>query len=130
MKKLKIAAYTRSAVDLDDKFKISSTEMQRNTITEYVNKNFSDTILDFFEDPNCSGLNFNRTNYQKLIKKILNGNYDILIMNDLSRFSRCFSKSFEELKKIKNAGVRIIIIDQNLDLFFEEGLVLSQFKFL
>lgn len=85
-------------------------------ITDFVKRKFPDSTLEFYEDRDRSGYTFEqREGYQKLRKKMLRMEYDILIVKDFSRFSRRNSKGLVELEDLRDAGMRIISIGDNID---------------
>lgn len=116
--KLRIAAYTRIALDEEYKKEYNESIIeQKKIITDGCNWNFPNCTLDFYTDTNCSGNTFDgRIEYPKLREKLFNKEYDILIFKDLSRFSRPENKeALKELKTIAESGVRIIAIDNHID---------------
>ena len=56
-----------------------------------------------------------RDRYQVMRSKMLSHKYDILIVKDLSRFSRRNSYGLVELETLRDAGVRIIAIGDSID---------------
>lgn len=116
MKQYKIAGYCRISVDEELEKENTSIENQKEIIAKYVTDYFPNSILDFYEDRDKSGYTFEQRNgYQKMRPKLMNGYYDILIVKDFSRFSRRNSKGLGELEDLRDAGVRIISIGDNID---------------
>lgn len=116
MKQYKIAGYCRISVDDELEKDNTSIENQKEIIARYVNNYFPNSILDFYEDRDKSGYTFEQRNgYQKMRPKLMNGHYDILVVKDFSRFSRRNSKGLGELEDLRDAGVRIISIGDNID---------------
>ena len=114
--KLKIAGYTRISVDIEQDRDNTSIENQKSIIKDYVSRVFPDSDLDLYEDRDRSGYTFEqREGYQALRPKLMRLEYDILIVKDFSRFSRRNSKGLVELEDIRDAGVRIISIGDNID---------------
>ncbi len=112
----RIAGYLRISVDTEKDKDSTSIENQRKIIQEHVAEYFPDYELDFYEDRDKSGYTFEqREGYQKMRPKLLDGYYSILIVKDFSRFSRRNSKGLGELEDLKDAGVRIISISDNID---------------
>ena len=56
--------------------------------------------------------------------------YDILIIKDFSRFSRRNSRGLVELEDLRDAGVRIISIGDNIDFPNDDDWLKIQFQFL
>lgn len=94
-------------------------------------RKFPDSTLDFYEDRDRSGYTFEqREGYQELRKKMLRLEYDILIIKDFSRFSRRNSKGLVELEDLRDAGMRIISIGDNIDYPTYDDWTAIQFRFL
>ena len=62
--------------------------------------------------------------------KLLSHKYDILIIKDFSRFSRRNSLGLVELENLRDAGVRIISIGDNVDYPTNDDWIAIQFRFL
>ena len=111
-----IAGYCRISVDLELDRDNTSIENQKLIISEYVQRYFPGSDLDFYEDRDRSGYTFEqREGYQELRRKMMSHEYDILIIKDFSRFSRRNSKGLVELEDLRDAGMRIISIGDNID---------------
>ena len=128
---LRIAGYCRISVDLEMDRDNTSIENQKSIITDFVNKTFPDASLDFYVDRDRSGYTFEqREDYQILRKKMLNKEYDILIVKDFSRFSRRNSKGLVELEDLRDVGMRIISISDSIDYPTYDDWTAIQFRFL
>lgn len=127
-----IDGYTRISVDLqEDKAENTSIENQKRIIKDYVDENFPDATLKIYEDRDRSGYTFaQRENYQVMRKELMCGEVRILIVKDFSRFSRRNSLGLLELETLRDAGVRIISIGDNIDYPTKDDWMLIQFKFL
>ena len=131
MDNLKIAGYLRISVDTEKDQDSTSIENQRKIIQEYVKNNFPESQLDFYEDRDRSGYTFEqRENYQKMRPLLMNNHYDILIVKDLSRFSRRNSRGLVELEDLRDAGLRIIAVTDVIDYPRRDDWQQIQFKFL
>ncbi len=112
----KIAAYMRISVDTEKDRDNTSIENQRKIIKAYLKQKFPDAKVDFYEDRDRSGYTFEqRESYMQLRPLLMTGQYDILIIKDLSRFSRRNSKGLCELEDLRDAGVRIISVGDGID---------------
>ena len=97
--KFYIAAYCCISVDDELNKENTSIENQKAIIEDYVKTNFPSTELDFYEDRDKSGYTFEqREGYQKMRRKLFRNQYDILIIKDLSRFSRRNGAGLVELE--------------------------------
>ena len=61
---------------------------------------------------------------------LMSHKYDILIVKDFSRFSRRNSRGLVELEDLRDAGVRIISIGDNIDFPNDDDWLKIQFQFL
>lgn len=129
---MKIDGYARISVDLqEDSHENTSIENQKRIIRDFVTKEFPDAELTIYEDRDRSGYTFSqRENYQKMRKELINGDVRILIVKDFSRFSRRNSLGLLELETLRDAGIRIISIGDNIDYPTRDDWMLIQFKFL
>ena len=126
-----IAGYCRISVDEELDRDNTSIENQKSMIADFVKRKFPDCSLDFYEDRDRSGYTFEqREGYQELRKKMLMNEYDILIVKDFSRFSRRNSKGLVELEDLRDAGMRIISIGDNIDYPTYDDWTAIQFRFL
>ena len=114
--KFYIAAYCRISVDDELNKENTSIENQKAIIEDYVKTNFPNAELDFYEDRDKSGYTFEqREGYQKMRRKLFRNQYDILMIKDLSRFSRRNGAGLVELEALRDEGIRIIAIGDNID---------------
>lgn len=128
---MRIAGYCRISVDEELDRDNTSIMNQRAIITEFVSAHFPQSSLDFYEDRDKSGYTFaQRDGYQKLRRLLIINEYDILIVKDFSRFSRRNSKGLSELEDLRDYGVRIISITDNVDYPKNDDWLSIQFRFL
>lgn len=126
-----IACYARISVDLEMDRDNTSIENQKSIMKDYVKSHFPGSKISFFEDRDKSGYTFDqREGYQKMRKGLIDKTYDILIIKDFSRFSRRNSKGLVELEDLRDAGVRIISINDNIDYPTNDDWFKIQFLFL
>lgn len=112
----RIAGYCRISVDVEADRDNTSIENQKDIISDYVQRNFPDSELTFFVDRDRSGYTFDqREDYQRMRPYLMTGQYDVLIIKDLSRFSRRNSRGLVELEDLRDAGVRIVAIGDSID---------------
>lgn len=112
----RIAGYCRISVDVEADRDNTSIENQKAIISDYVQKHFPDSELTFYVDRDRSGYTFEqRESYQQMRPLLIDGSYEILIVKDLSRFSRRNSRGLVELEDLRDAGLRIIAIGDSVD---------------
>lgn len=126
-----IAGYARISVDDEQEQKNISIENQKAIIEDYVKNHFPGSTLTFFEDRDRSGYTFEqREGYREMRRGLMRHKYDILIVKDFSRFSRRNSRGLVELEDLRDAGVRIISIGDNIDFPNDDDWLKIQFQFL
>lgn len=128
---MNISGYTRISVDIEQDRDNTSIENQKAIITDYVATHFPQAKLTLYEDRDRSGYTFEqREGYQQMRPKLFSGESKILIIKDFSRFSRRNSLGLLELENLRDAGVRIIAINDGIDYPAKDDWTLIQFKFL
>ena len=126
-----IAGYARISVDEELDRDNVSIENQKAIIEDFVKRRFPDSTLTFYEDRDRSGYTFEqREGYQEMRRGLMSHKYDILIVKDFSRFSRRNSRGLVELEDLRDAGVRIISIGDNIDFPNDDDWLKIQFQFL
>ena len=128
-----IAGYTRISFE-DDELKDkdnTSIENQKAIIEDFVRRKFPGSRLTFYEDRDRSGYTFeSREDYQRMRKAMMAHKIDILVVKDFSRFSRRNSRGLVELEDLRDAGIRIISIGDNIDYPNDDDWLKIQFQFL
>ncbi len=131
MNPFSICGYARISVDLDEGRDNTSIENQITIIKEYVQNCFPGSSLDLYVDRDRSGYTFSqREQYQIMRRRMLAHQYDILIVKDLSRFSRRNGQGLVELEFLRDLGIRIIAIGDNIDYPTNDDWIRIQIYFL
>ena len=128
---LRIAGYCRISVDEELDRDNTSIENQKAIISDFVARKFPGSELVFYEDRDRSGYTFEqREGYQAMRRELMAHRLDILVVKDFSRFSRRNSRGLVELEDLRDAGVRIISIGDNIDFPNDDDWLKIQFQFL
>ena len=131
IEKFDIAGYCRISVDEELNRDNTSIENQKAIIADFVKQKFPGSTLTFYEDRDRSGYTFEqRENYQTMRRELVSHKKDILIVKDFSRFSRRNSRGLVELEDLRDAGVRIISIGENVDFPNDDDWLKIQFTFI
>ena len=131
IEKFNIAGYCRISVDEELDRDNTSIENQKAILSDFVKRRFPDSTLTFYEDRDRSGYTFEqRENYQTMRRELVSHKKDILIVKDFSRFSRRNSRGLVELEDLRDAGVRIISIGENVDFPNDDDWLKIQFTFI
>ena len=98
MKKYKVAGYIR--LSKEDKIKDESNSVvnQKAIINSYIKKNEDLELVDFYIDDGYAGTTFDRLEYKRMFKDIVDGQVNTVIVKDLSRFGRNHIQSDDNIK--------------------------------
>ena len=121
MQKINVVAYCRYSSDAQrDGYSI---EAQRKAIMEFC-KRMNYNILEFYIDEAKTGTNDNRDAFQRMIHDSSKGLFKAVIVHKLDRFSRDRYNSVIYRKKLKDSGVKLISVLENIDDDNPEDLIL------
>lgn len=112
----KTAIYARLS-DFDDVLRdTESLEVQISYIKEYINHRDDLILLDVFADKRCTGMNFDRPEFERLLKALQERKTDCIVVKDFSRLGRNFVETGQYLEQVFPLfGVRFIAINDNYD---------------
>lgn len=117
----KVAIYIRlSKEDVDKGFDESeSITNQKSLLTEYVkNLGWEYELIDIYIDPGYTGTNFNRPDFQRMIRDIENAKVNMVITKDLSRLGRDYIETGEYIEKwFPEHKVRYVSVTDGIDTF-------------
>lgn len=117
----KVAIYIRlSKEDVDKGFDESESIInQKSLLTEYVgNLGWEYELVDTYIDPGYTGTNFNRPDFQRMIRDIENGKVNMVITKDLSRLGRDYIETGEYIEKwFPEHEVRYVSVTDGIDTF-------------
>ena len=110
----KAALYCRLSVD-DGNFGGSvSIETQKIQLEQYC-KDHKITDYKFYCDDGCSGTNFDRPSFKKMLSDIDEGKINLVIVKDLSRFGRNYVEAGMYVQRFTDSNIRFIAADDNYD---------------
>ena len=112
----KTAIYARLS-DFDDVLRdTESLEVQISYIKAYINHRDDLMLLDVFADKRCTGMNFDRPEFERLLKALQERKIDCIVVKDFSRLGRNFVETGQYLEQVFPLfGVRFIAINDNYD---------------
>lgn len=94
----------------------NSIENQKEYIEDYIHSKPEIEIVDFYIDDGCSGVNFDRPDFQRMLQDIKNKKIDCVIVKDLSRLGRNYIEVGKYIERLfPLLGVRFIAINDNFD---------------
>lgn len=117
----KVAIYIRlSKEDVDRGFDESeSIKNQKTLLTEYVeNLGWEYELVEIYIDQGYTGTNFNRPDFQRMIRDIENGKINMVITKDLSRLGRDYIETGEYVEKwFPEHEIRYVSVTDGIDTF-------------
>ncbi|MCX2718753.1 recombinase family protein [Lentiprolixibacter aurantiacus] len=119
---MNVAIYTRVSTEDQKENGFSLQDQQRRLLMHC--KSNGKVIVAHYEEE-CSGKNFDRPKFKKLIVDLKSRNIHIeeLWCVRFDRFSRNAYASMQMIEKLKNLGVRLRFIENDLDLTVPENLI-------
>lgn len=109
---LKIAAYGRKSIYSD---KSDSTDVQYKLAEEYCKSHYTDYLLSRYEDEGYTGANTDRPDYNRLIAKIKEHQYNIVICYKIDRISRNVSDFSNFFSMLSDYNVEFVSIKEQID---------------
>lgn len=100
-----------------------SIEAQKKAISDYC-KRMNYSLLRFYVDEAKTGMNDNREEFQAMIADSSSKEFSAVIVHKLDRFSRDRYNSVFYRKKLKDNGVKLISVLENIDDDNPEDLIL------
>ena len=123
----KAALYCRLSVD-DGNFGGSvSIETQKILLEQYC-KDHKITDYKFYCDDGCSGTNFDRPSFKKMLSDIDEGKINLVIVKDLSRFGRNYVEAGMYVQRFTDSNIRFIAADDNYDSLVNSDDLLCPIK--
>lgn len=113
MESMKVAIYARFSSDNQNPKSIAD---QNRKCEERIVAEFGDTTeILYYKDEAISGTNNNRPSYQAMIADGVDGKFNLLVIDDLSRLSRDTLESHRILKLFHFHRIRIIAVADGID---------------
>lgn len=110
------ALYLRLSREDGDKTESDSIANQRTLLEAYVSDHPELCIVDEFVDDGYSGSNFERPEFERLLKALQERKIDCIVVKDFSRLGRNFVETGQYLEQVFPLfGVRFIAINDNYD---------------
>lgn len=120
------ALYVRLSREDGDREESDSVTSQRELLTEFVASQTDMTEPCLYTDDGCTGTDFDRPAFQRMLTDLRAGVVDCVIVKDLSRFGRNYVGVGEYLEKVfPLLGVRFISINDRVDSFLDPQSVNS-----
>ena len=113
-KKKRVAAYCRVSTDNEDQ--ANSFESQQRYFKQYIEQNPDWELYEIFADEGISGTNTKkRKEFNRMIACAKNGDFDLIITKEISRFARNTLDSIYYTRDLKKYGVGVIFMNDNIN---------------
>ena len=110
---LKVATFSRTSTDNISQSK--SIENQEDVYKSWIEKNNCVLYKNYIDEGISGTKGKYRVECKELIQDGKEKKYDILLSKSYSRFGRNMVETLSAIKELREAGIRIIFIDDNLD---------------
>ena len=112
--KKRVAAYCRVSTDNEDQ--ANSFESQQRYFRQYIERNPDWELYAIFADEGISGTNTKkRKEFNRMIDCAKNGDFDLIITKEISRFARNTLDSIFYTRDLKKHGVGVIFLNDNIN---------------
>lgn len=117
-----VGIYIRLSREDDDKtLESESITNQKSLLLQYVKEN-NLRVYDIYIDDGYSGTNFDRPNFNRLLKDIELGKINMVITKDMSRLGRDYIGTGNLIEKyFPEHNVRYIAVTDNIDTFLDSS---------
>lgn len=111
---LRVAAYCRVSTDKTDQ--ANSLESQQRYFNEYIKRNPLWELYNIYVDDGISGTSTKkRVAFNQMIEDAKGGKFDLIITKEISRFARNILDSIGYTRELKNLGVGVIFLNDNIN---------------
>ena len=110
---LKVATFSRTSTDNLSQAK--SIENQEDVYKSWIEKNNCVLYKNYIDEGISGTKGRYRVEWKELIQDGKEKKYDILLSKSYSRFGRNMVETLSAIKELREAGIRIIFIEDNLD---------------
>ena len=111
--KRKVAAYCRVSTDNEDQ--ANSFESQQRYFRQYIERNPDWELYEIFADEGISGTNTKkRKEFNRMIACAKNGDFDLIITKEISRFARNTVDTLNYTQLLKTHKVDVYFINDNI----------------
>jgi len=108
------ALYSRLSRDDELQGDSNSIKNQKIILEKYAQER-GFTNLEFFVDDGYSGTNFNRPDFQRMLDAVNDGLIGAIIVKDMSRIGRDYLRVGLFMETLRQKGVRLIALGDNVD---------------
>ncbi|MGM9834837.1 MAG: recombinase family protein [Bacilli bacterium] len=112
--KLKVTDYARVSTDTREQKK--SLQNQVEHFEQYIKANPNWTYVKGYVDDGITGIiDIKRNNFMKMIEDARNGEFDLIVTKEISRFSRNTLDSIKYTRELLSYGVAVLFVNDNIN---------------
>ena len=114
-----VALYIRLSIeDGDNKTESNSVTNQKELLLRYLKEHSELSLYDIYIDDGYSGTDFNRPEFQRMLKDMKNQKFNTIIVKDLSRLGRNYIEVGNYIEQIFPLfNIRFIAVNDMIDSF-------------
>lgn len=117
---LRVAAYCRVSTEKDDQ--LNSLTAQQRFFREYIAEHPDWTLFRVYADEGLSGTSTkHRPKFSEMIRRALNGEIDLIVTKEVSRFARNTVDTLQVTRQLKEKGVGVLFLNDNIDTRDNDG---------
>ena len=117
---INVAAYCRVSTDLTDQ--LHSLAAQIKYFTEYINQNGEYRLKEVYYDEGITGTSVKkRVNFNRMIVDAENGEIDLILTKEVSRFARNTVDTLTYTRKLSALNVGVIFMNDGIDTRDKDG---------
>ena len=117
---LRVAAYCRVSTDREDQ--ANSLQSQKSYFRSYIESRGDWDLAEVYADEGISGTSTkHREAFNRMIKDAEQGRFQLVLTKEVSRFARNTVDTLGYTRQLKNQGVGVIFINDNIDTRDNDG---------
>ena len=121
-----VASYCRVSTDKDDQ--ANSFESQQQYFREYIGRNADWELYDIYADEGISGTSTKkRTQFNRMIQDAYEGKFRLILTKEVSRFSRNILDTISYTRQLRELGIGVIFLTDNINTLEPEAEMLLSF---
>lgn len=119
---IRVAAYCRVSTDKSDQ--LNSLTNQRKFFLDYIRRHDGWRLVEIYSDEGISGTSTKkRTNFNRMIQDAESRKIDKILTKEVSRFARNTLDTLVYTRRLREIGISVLFINDNIDTFDEDGEV-------
>ena len=117
---LRVAAYCRVSTEKEDQR--NSLAAQQTFFRSYIEQRSEWELVGIFADEGLSGTSVRRRpQFTEMLQRAMGGEIDLIVTKEVSRFARNTVDTLQITRQLKNRGVRVLFLNDNIDTGDNDG---------